>query len=544
MVFLHLHEVALILGSRTIFENLHWEIKDQQKIGLIGPNGAGKSSLFKIIMGEIEAENGSQIIQSKGLSIGYLPQHPELDEDQTALACAMDGNERWAMVHEELNVIESNLSNPAVFNDETVLTCQLGQQQMLVDEYMELGGDQYPQRVEQMLLGLGLAEEQFEKSIRALSGGQKKLIGLARLLLSQPDLLLLDEPDNHLDLNGKLFLEKWIRDYNGAVVLVSHDRYLLDAVVTDIAEMEDGGLTIFHGDYSEYMFEKQLRLQRQQEMFQVQQKQIARIEAAIKRYAIWAKTYDNEKFAKRASSIQKRLDKMERIDRPVLERKRMDLQLNGWRGSEKVLDYQDVTKRFKQQIVLDKLNLILHHGDRVGVIGANGSGKSVLLRLAAGIMQPDEGEVVLGPSINSGYYAQEHETLNFDQTLIDCVQRAGRMSEGSAVSFLKKYLFTYRQASQKIGELSGGERSRLQLALIVLSGANLLLLDEPTNNLDIQSAEVLEDSLNEFEGTVLVVSHDRYFLDRVVDRIFVVDSGKVDGYLGGYSDYLQKNRTS
>jgi ATP-binding cassette, subfamily F, member 3 len=540
MVLLHLHDVSLIFGSRTIFENLHWEIKDQQKIGFIGPNGTGKSSLFKIIMGEMEAENGSQIILSKGLSIGYLAQHPVLDEDQTALASAMDGNERWGMVHEELSVIENNLANPAVFNDESVLTCQLGQQQLLVDEYMELGGDQYLQRVEQMLLGLGLARGQFEKPIRALSGGQKKLVGLARLLLSQPDLLLLDEPDNHLDLNGKLFLEKWIRDYNGAVVLVSHDRYLLDAVVTDIAEMEDGRLTIFHGDYSEYMFEKELRLQRQQELFQVQQKQITRIEAAIKRYAIWAKTYDNEKFAKRASSIQKRLDKMERIDRPVLERKRMDLQLNGWRGSEKVLDYQHVTMRFKQQTVLDQLDLTLYHGDRVGVIGANGSGKSVLLRLAAGIMQSDEGEVVLGPSIRSGYYAQEHETLDFDQTLIDCVQRAGRMSEGSAVSFLKKYLFTYRQASQKIGELSGGERSRLQLALIVLSGANLLLLDEPTNNLDIQSAEVLEDSLNEFEGTVLVVSHDRYFLDRVVDRILVVGSGQVIGYLGGYSEYLQK----
>jgi ATP-binding cassette subfamily F protein 3 len=544
MVLLHLHDVALILGSRTIFDSLHWEIKDQQKIGLIGSNGTGKSSLFKVIMGEMEAEIGSQIIQSKGLSVGYLAQQPQLNEGQTALACAMDGNERWSMVHEELTIIENNLADPAVYGDETVLTCQLGQQQMLVEEYMELGGDQYPQRVEQMLLGLGLPAEQFEKPISALSGGQKKLVGLARLLISQPDLLLLDEPDNHLDLNGKLFLEKWIRDYNGAVVLVSHDRYLLDAVVTDIAELEDGTLTIFHGDYSEFVFEKELRLQRQQEMFQVQQKQIARIEAAIKRYAIWAKTYDNEKFAKRASSIQKRLDKMERVDKPILERKRMDLQLNGWRGSNKVLDYQRVTKRFKQQIVLHGLDLTLFHGERVGVIGANGSGKSVLLRLAAGIMDPDEGEVVLGPSINSGYYAQEHETLDIKQTLIDCVQRAGRMSEGSAVSFLKKYLFTYRQASQKIGQLSGGERSRLQLALIVLSGANLLLLDEPTNNLDIQSAEVLEDSLNDFEGTVLVVSHDRYFLDRVVDRILVVDNGHVTGYLGGYSEYLERKRTS
>ncbi len=540
MVLLHLHHVGLILGSRTIFEDINWQIKNGQKIGLIGPNGAGKSSLFKLIVGELEAEIDSKFIQSKGLTIGYLAQQPQLIEHQTALASAMDGSPRWAMVYEELSIVEKNLADPMVYGDETVLTCQLGQQQMLVDEYMALGGDQYPQRVEQLLLGLGLEKGQFEKPIRVLSGGQKKLVGLARLLLSKPQLLLLDEPDNHLDVNGKIFLERWIRDYDGAVVLVSHDRYLLDAVVTDIAELEDSKLTLYNSDYSEYMIEKQTHLQRQQQLFQVQEKEVARIEAAIKRYAIWAKTYDNGKFARRAQAIQNRLDRMERIDKPLLDRKRMDLELNGWRGSNKVLDFQKVSKHFKQRKVLNQLDFTLLHGERVGIIGGNGSGKSVMLRLAADIMQPDGGDVLLGPSIRYGYYAQEHETLDFDQTLIDCVQRAGRMSEGSAVSFLRKYLFTYQQASHKVGSLSGGERSRLQLALIVLSGANLLLLDEPTNNLDIQSAEVLEDALSEFEGTVLVVSHDRYFLDRVVERILVVDDGRVAEHLGGYSEYLEK----
>ncbi len=538
MNLLQLHHLSLSLGAHPIFTDINLDVQQGQKIGLIGPNGAGKTSLFKIIIGEHDAEPGSQITRSKELSIGYLAQHPELEAGQTAFEAALTGSRRWAAVHAELEKIETSLADPVVYGSEKKLANALERQQALVEEYMLLGGDQYPQRVKQLLFGLGLEEGQLEKSVDLLSGGQKKLVGLARLLMAQPQLLLLDEPDNHLDLKGKTFLEKWIQSYDGAVVIVSHDRYLLDAVVTDIAELEDGKLTVFRGDYSEFMIDKQIRLARQQELFQVQQKQVARIEAAIQRYAIWAKTYDNEKFAKRAHAIQNRLDKMERLEKPTLERRRMDLQLNGWRGSNKVLDFQRVSKKFKAQQVLQDLDFTLLHGERVGVIGANGSGKSVLLRLAVGLMQPDAGDVVLGPSVKTGYYAQEHETLDFKQTLIDCVQRAGRMSEGSAVSYLKKYLFTYRQAGQKIGELSGGERSRLQLALIVLSGANFLLLDEPTNNLDIQSAEVLEDALSEFDGTVLVISHDRYFLDRVVERILVVENGEILEFMGGYSEYL------
>lgn len=538
MNLLQLHHLSLSLGAHPIFTDINLDVQQGQKIGLIGPNGAGKTSLFKIIIGEHDAEPGSQIIRSKELSIGYLAQHPELEAGQTAFEAALLGSPRWGTVHAELEHIETSLADPAVYGSEKKLANAMERQQALVDEYMILGGDQYPQRVRQLLFGLGLEEGQLDKPVGQLSGGQKKLVGLARLLVSQPKLLLLDEPDNHLDLKGKTFLERWIQAYDGAVVIVSHDRYLLDAVVTDIAELEDGKLTVFRGDYSEYMIDKQIRLARQQELFQVQQKEVARIEAAIQRYAIWAKTYDNEKFAKRAHAIQNRLDKMDRLDKPTLEHRRMDLQLNGWRGSNKVLDFQRVSKKFKTQQVLQDLDFTLLHGERVGVIGVNGSGKSVLLRLAAGLMQPDSGDVVLGPSVKSGYYAQEHETLDFKQTLIDCVQRAGRMSEGSAVSYLKKYLFTYRQAGQKIGELSGGERSRLQLALIVLSGANFLLLDEPTNNLDIQSAEVLEDALSEFDGTVLVISHDRYFLDRVVERILVMENAEILEFMGGYSEYL------
>lgn len=360
------------------------------------------------------------------------------------------------------------------------------------------------------------------------------------MILSSPDVLLLDEPDNHLDLGAKQFLERFIQNYPGAVVVISHDRYLLDACATHIAELEDGHLQVFAGDYSAYMLDKQQRLARQDELFHVQQRQITRIEAAIKRYSIWAKTYDNEKFAKRARSIQHRLDKMDRIDRPVLERRRMDLRLNGWRGSSKVLEFRGISKSFDHRQIIAPFDLVLHHGERVGIIGRNGTGKSVLLRLALEQEQPDRGEVFLGPSIRSGYYAQQHETLDPEQTVLDTVCIHGAMSQEKGVAYLKHYLFSYRQAQQKVKELSGGERSRLQLALVVLSGANFLLLDEPTNNLDIASAEVLEDALSEFEGTVLVVSHDRYFLDQVVDRILVLEESLITSFEGGYSDYLVK----
>jgi ATP-binding cassette, subfamily F, member 3 len=538
LIVTSLNHASLILGAHPIFRDLTWEIQHDQKIGLIGPNGAGKSSLLKLIMGENNPEPGGSVTKARGVTIGYLAQIPELDVQISAFSAAMAGGERFSSIQEELHQVETSLGDPQIYNHENRLARALERQQVLLQDYEALGGDQYPQRVRYLLLNLGLEEKDQDKPVGVLSGGQKKLVGLARLLLAKPQVLLLDEPDNHLDLPGKRYLEEMIQSYPGAVVIVSHDRYLLDAVVTHIVEIEDGELKSFQGDYSSYMIYKQERLLRQEELYQVQRRQIARLETAMKRYAIWAKTYDNEKFAKRAHAIESRLDKIDRIDRPQIERRRMDLRLNGWRGSSRVLEYRKVQKAFGSHIVLHPTDLVLHHGERVGLIGKNGSGKSVLLRLALGILAPDEGDIIIGPSIRSAYYAQEHETLDFEQTLIETVRRAGAMSESSAVSFLIRYLFNYRQAVQKVKDLSGGERSRLQLALCVLSGANFLLLDEPTNNLDIASAEVLENALDEFEGTVLVISHDRYFLDQVVDRILVLDDGVIHHHPGNYSDYL------
>lgn len=559
MIAIQISNATLVLGARALFRNLSWEIRHDQKVGLVGPNGAGKSSLVKLIVGENTPEPGGTVTRAKGVTVGYLPQHPEFDPERTAFQLALDGNPRVAEVEAALEAVEARLGLPEVYDNPKALDKALEAQQKLLAEFESLGGAGYPARVKEMLGGLGLPDSDLHKAARFLSGGQKKLIGLAQLLLLRPSVLLLDEPDNHLDMPGKVFLERLILEYPGAVVLISHDRTLLDAAVTHIAEVEDGRLTTFMGNYTDFVLDKEQRLAKQEELFQIQQRAVRRMELALKRYQLWVQVSD--KFASRVRSMQTRLAKVEHLDRPTLERRRMGLELNGWRGSNQVLELVGVSKSFKSvsadvaddskkkirenlresvdKTVLSNISFLIRHGERVGLIGANGAGKSVLLRLILGRETPDSGEIKLGPSVKVGYYAQEHETLDFNQTLIDTVRLAGNMSESNAVAWLIRYLFTYQQATQRVGSLSGGERSRLQLLLLVLSGANFLLLDEPTNNIDIASAEVLENALDDFNGAVLVISHDRYFLDRTVNRILKLKDGGLREYQGGYSDYLQ-----
>jgi ATP-binding cassette subfamily F protein 3 len=548
MIAVNLDRVTVTYMSQPIFEGLSWEIHDDRVVGLVGPNGCGKSTLLKLIAGELDSDTGFTVRRGE-LTVGYLHQEPQLEPGCTVWQEAVTASTELARVESELGEVEAQLADPAVYGDERALTRVLDRQARLLDEYERLGGPGYEGRVRSTLRGLGFSDADFDLPVEALSGGQKKLVGLAKLLVVQPDLLLLDEPDNHLDLAGKAFLEQFIRGYRGAVIIVSHDRYLLDLVVDEIVELEDGRLTCYPGSYSEYAVEKQTRLLRQQQLYQAQQKEITRLEQAAKRLLMWGHVYDNNKFIRRGKNILKRLERMDRIDRPVLERRRMGLELNGWRGSNKVLEVVDLSKSFpsdpkgldkplgSEYSVLAGLDLLIWRGERVGMVGPNGAGKSLLFRLILGQEKPTSGEIKVGPSVSIGYYAQEHETLDYGRTLIDTVRYAAPLSEQAAVSFLGRFLFTYEQAQGTVADLSGGERSRLQMALLMLSDANMLLLDEPTNNLDIPSAEVLEDVLSEFEGSMFIISHDRYFLDRVVDRIVELDQGALTEYLGGYSDF-------
>ncbi|MBX7235718.1 MAG: ATP-binding cassette domain-containing protein [Caldilineales bacterium] len=543
MIAANLDHVSVTYLQQPIFRELSWEIHNDRCVGLVGPNGSGKSTLLKLIAGQVASDTGF-VVRAKGLTVGYLQQEPQLEAGRTLLASVLTASEPLQRLEADLARIEERLVDPAIFADEKALARALDRQAHLLEEFEKLGGPGFEGRVRTTLRSLGFAEADFDLPVEALSGGQRKLAGLARLLVTQPDLLLLDEPDNHLDLAGKAFLEEFIRDYKGAVVIVSHDRYLLDVVADEIVELEDGKLTRYPGNYSEYTFEKETRLLRQQQLFHVQQVQVTRLEQAAQRLLTWGRTHDNEKLIKRGKAILKRIERIERIDRPVLDRRRMALKLEGWRGSDKVLELRDVDKVFPaadgndEKIVLLGLNLLIRRDERVGLIGPNGAGKSVLFRIILGQEEATAGQVLVGPSIKIGYYAQQHETLDPNRTLIETVRLAAPRTESDAVAFLGKFLFTYQQARSPVSTLSGGERSRLQLALLTLTGPNFLMLDEPTNNLDIASAEVLEAALADFTGSALIISHDRYFLDRVVDRILALDQGIALEYPGNYSDYL------
>lgn len=541
MIAVHIDQISFTYVSQPVFSGLSWDIHDDRVTALVGPNGCGKSTLMRLIAGDLSTDAGF-LVRKNDLKIGYLEQHVSLSDGKTLLEEVHAANSPLAQIEDKLHTVEASLSDPEIYLDERRLQRALEQQARLLDEYTELGGPSFDGRVRSTLRDLGFSERDFSLPVAALSGGQRKLAGLACLLIQQPNLLVLDEPDTHLDLAGRAYLEKLLREFKGGVILVSHDRYLLDMVADEVVELEDGRLTLFTGNYSEYMFEKNLRLLRQQQRFQAQQKEVHRLEQSAKRLLIWGRVYDNNKFIRRGKNILNRLERMDKIERPTLERRRMGLEFSGWTGSQKVLELQNLSKSFTQpggkpSELFSGLNLRIDRGERVGLVGPNGAGKSVLLRILLGQELPGTGEFILGPSVKWGYYAQQHETLDPNLTLFETLALQANLNEQKAMAVLNRFLFTYQQAHGRVKQLSGGERSRLQLALLMLSDANFLLLDEPTNHLDIPSAEVLEEALQDFDGTVLVISHDRYFLDQVVTRIVELDQGRISQFDGNYSDY-------
>jgi ATP-binding cassette subfamily F protein 3 len=558
VIVVSLDNLAHSYGTQSVLEGVTWEIRAGEKIGLVGPNGAGKSTLLRLIAGEIKPDRGF-VHRYRETRIGYLAQEPALDPDRTVWEEMLSASAALVQAQAELQHLEARMADPQVYSDEAALERVLAAHARAQTDFEKLDGYRHENRAREALRTLGLAQDEFDLPVRALSGGQKKLVGLAKLLVvdtdaagspsSKQSLLLLDEPDNHLDLCGKAFLEQFLNNYPGPVIIVSHDRYLLDRTVTQIVEVEARRLTSYQGNYSAYAVEKQLRLLRQQQRYEAQQKEIARIEAAIARFEHWASLVVDERHARQARSRRKMLERMEQIEKPELSVRRMGLELEGWRGSQKVLEIIDLDKRFPgepdaggDQIVLAGLDLLLWHGERVGLLGPNGAGKSVLFRCILGREMPTGGVIKLGPSVRMGYYAQEHETLDPTKTLIDQVREVKPMYEQQAVRHLGRFLFPYEMARKRVRDLSGGERSRLQLLRLMLSDANLLVLDEPTNNLDLPSCEVLENALDDFEGTILVISHDRYFLDRVVDRIVELKDGALIEYPGDYSYYAEQTQ--
>jgi len=544
MIVADLASVTRAHGDRTVFSGLSWAVTEGARIGLIGANGTGKSTLLRTIAG-VEPPDAGTVTRARGVRVAYLEQEQRPRADRTVLEELLAARPDLAAIEEELARVGRLLGDPAVSGDLAVLEEVLAEQNALLHRFDQAGGPRLRNRAESLLRDLGLARAQWERPQATLSGGERKLVGLAGCLIADPDLLLLDEPDNHLDLRHKRILEEVLGHFAGALIIVSHDRYLLDDTVDRIAELEPatgGGagarLRIWEGNYSAYATQKEIAFRRQQQDYASQQKEIARLEEAVKRFELWARMVVDERHIKQARNKQRQIDQMTKVERPVLERRRMALAFKPrLRGGAIAIDLRGVSLAIDGRAILREIAATVQNGERIGVVGPNGAGKTVLLGLILGERAPDSGSVWVGPSIELGQYAQHHETLDQRWTPVDALRDARAMTEGEAVAKLLRFLVPYAATHNPIGTLSGGEKSRVQLARLMLSGANCLLLDEPTNNLDIASAEVLEASLDEFAGTVIVVSHDRYFLDRLVDRIFAIEDGRLRVFDGGYSAY-------
>ncbi len=540
MLIARLDGIGLTYGTQRVFDGLDLTLNDGEKIGLVGPNGAGKSSLLRILAGGETPTEGT-CTRRNGIRVAYLPQ--EYAEQTTAPAMdeVIGGRGDLLALEAELDAVEATLADPACAADMEAMGRALERQATILERYEAEGGPRFRNDARDLLIRLGLPPESHQQSVALLSGGQRKMVGLARCLIAKPDILLLDEPDNHLDLPGKTMLEGVIRSYAGTLILISHDRYLLDDTVVQIAELDNGRLTQYQGNYSSYMTQRELALLRQQQSYVAQQKEIKHLEEAIARFTLWASMVLDERHKKQAMNKQRQIDRMEKVERPVLERRKMGLHFrSGERGGQKVIEARHLSRSFDGEIVLADLNFTLWRGERAGVVGRNGAGKSVLVQMLLGRDAPTEGEVWIGPSIRLGHYAQQHDVLDPAETPLDCIRVVKPMTAETAMGILGRFLFTYRQATEPIGNLSGGEKSRLQLARLMTGGANCLLLDEPTNHLDIASTEVLEEALNAYDGTVLTISHDRYFLDRICSRIYEIADGDLTEYAGGYSDYVEQ----
>ena len=537
-VALQLNEVVKSFGGRRILGGASLEVLDGARVGLIGPNGAGKSTLLRMLAVEETADAGTVTLR-RGAVVAFLPQLVTGD-GRTVREWIIGARPEHAARAAELDDVERRLAEPALADDLKRMARLLERQAALVSE---LAAEDVEGEGLRILRDLGLPDSILDRETRRLSGGQAKLVALAACLARRPDVLLLDEPEAHLDVSRRTRLEELLRALPGAILMVSHDRYLLDETVTAIAELDGGRIRVWPGSYSAYAVARELELVRQRQQYVTQQKEITRLEEAIRRFKDLAHRTEDKRYIIRARNKQRQIDRMDKVDRPVFERRKMGLALrSALRGGERVVELRDV----EFDPVLTGVDLTVMRGERVGVIGPNGSGKTVLVRLLAAELAPTSGERWAGPTIVFDHLTQTAAELGptasggvcpGDRTALDVVRAAQPMTEETAVRHLMRFLFDYEQVRRPIAAMSGGERTRLRCLLLMLGGANCLLLDEPTNHLDIESVEVLEHALEAFDGTVIAVSHDRYFLDRIADRIVEVRDLEARSYEGGYSDW-------
>ena len=536
MVLLTLQDVSKSFGLNCILSGVNLTLKEGARMGLVGVNGSGKSTLMKLIAGGMQPDTGTVSLM-KGAQVGLLTQQADIDSDLNVWDELARVFEPLQRMEERLREMEHEMAEKHA--DPEAMARLSEDYARLTERFERKGGYEWPSRIQGTLVGLGFSKERQEMPARLLSGGEKTRLCLARILLTQPDLLLLDEPTNHLDLSATQWLEDTLRKYRGTVLVISHDRYFLNSVCDCMAELSMTHLTQYEGNYDAFSVKRRMNLERQLKEYQMQQKEIARQKAIIERYRM----YNREKSIKAAESREKQLEKMERIERPVDEQRIRFCFEARRRTGEDVLMAKDLSKGFGGRRLFEHFDLHLRAGDRVAIIGPNGIGKTTLLRILVGELPPDTGTVLYGSNVDVGYYDQQQAGLHEHKSVMDEVwDDFPRMQPDEVRSVLALFLFTGDDVFQPISTLSGGERGRVALTKLMLRKDNLLLLDEPTNHLDMDSREVLEGALDDFTGTLLTVSHDRYFINRVATRVVEMTADGVREYLGNYDDYLEKKR--
>ncbi len=533
-MILSCNNINQTFDGKTVLSDCSFHIEDHEKAAVIGINGAGKSTLFKIITGELTPDSGDVIV-SKGKTLAYLSQHPDISGSRTIYDEMMEVKKDIIQTEQNLRKLEADMKHAS---GET-LDAMLADYSRLSHSFELNNGYAYKSEITGVLKGLGFSEEDFDKPVSTLSGGQKTRVFLSRLLLSEPDIILLDEPTNHLDLNSIAWLETFLGTYKGAVLIISHDRYFLDRIVTKVIEIENTNAVTYMGNYSDYAVKKESLRAAQLKQYYNQQKEIRHQEAVIEKL----RSFNREKSIRRAESREKQLNKIERIQKPVEIDSEMHLSLSPrvLSGND-VLSVKNLSKSFGNQRLFLDISFEIKRGEKVGIIGNNGTGKTTLLKIINGLTDSDTGEFTLGSKVNIGYYDQEHHILTMDNTLFEELSDAyPDMTITEIRNVLAAFLFTGDDVMKRISELSGGERGRISLAKLMLSEANFLILDEPTNHLDIVSKEILEQAINNYSGTVLYVSHDRYFINKTATRILELTNRQFVNYIGNYDYYLEKH---
>lgn len=525
--------ICKAFGSETILDHVSFHIEDHEKAAIVGINGAGKTTLLKIIVGELEADSGV-VALSRGKTLGYLAQHQDLDSSRSIYDEILEVKRPVIEMEERIRQLELEMKDKS--GDE--LDFMFREYNRLSHEFELANGYAYQSEVTGVLKGLGFSEADFSKTVSTLSGGQKTRVALGRLLLTKPDILLLDEPTNHLDMESIAWLENYLSNYTGSVIIVAHDRYFLDRTVKKIVELDGGKSTVFTGNYTAYSEKKSMLRQAQIKAYLNQQQEIRHQEEVIAKL----KSFNREKSIKRAESREKMLAKIEVLEKPVEIDDSMDIRLEPQVVSgNDVMTITDLSKSFGSLHLFEHVDFELKRGERVAVIGNNGTGKTTLLKIINHMVSADSGEIRLGSKVQIGYYDQEHQVLHMDKTVFEEIQDAyPDMNNTQVRNCLASFLFTGDNVFKRICDLSGGERGRVSLAKLMLSEANFLILDEPTNHLDITSKEILEDALNRYTGTVLYVSHDRYFINRTATRILELTGQNFLNYIGNYDYYLEK----